>query len=50
VSEGSEPNLLWDLTEITRIDDNESTVTVTDVKNSLRCRGWTDGEVPRCTV
>ena len=39
VSEGSEPNLIWDLTEITRIDDNGATVTVTDVKNSLRCRG-----------
>jgi hypothetical protein len=39
VSEGSEPNLIWDLTEITRIDDNGETVTVTDLKNSLRCRG-----------
>ena len=39
VSEGSEPNLIWDLTEITRIDDNGSTETVTDVKNSLSCRG-----------
>jgi len=39
VSEGSEPNLIWDLTEVTRIDDNGETVTVTDVKNSLSCRG-----------
>ena len=39
VSEGSEPNLIWDLTEITRIDDNGATVTVTDVKNSLKCTG-----------
>ena len=37
VSEGSEPNLIWDLTEITRIDDNG--VTVTDLKNSVRCAG-----------
>ena len=39
VSEGSEPNLIWDLTEITRIDDNGATVTVTDLKYSLRCQG-----------
>lgn len=39
VSEGTEPNLIWDLTEITRIDDNGATVTVTDLKNSLRCQG-----------
>jgi len=39
VSEGSEPNLIWDLTEITRIDDNGATVTVTDLKNSVRCAG-----------
>jgi len=39
VSEGSEPNLIWDLTEITRIDDNGATVTITDLKNSLRCQG-----------
>ena len=39
VSEGSEPNLRWDLTEITRIDDNGATLTITDLKNSLRCGG-----------
>ena len=39
VSEGSGPNLIWDLTEVTRIDDNGATVTVTDLQNSLRCQG-----------
>lgn len=37
ISEGSEPNLIWDLTEVISIHDNG--VTVTDVRNSLRCQG-----------
>jgi hypothetical protein len=38
VSEGSEPNLIWDFTQAVRIDESGN-VTITDVKNSLECRG-----------
>ena len=37
ISEGSEPNLLLHVTEVTRIDNTG--VTVTDVKYSLKCEG-----------
>ena len=37
ISEGSAPNLIFDFTQVFRIDD--SGVTITDVKYSLECRG-----------
>lgn len=37
ISEGSEPNLILDVTEVFRIDDGG--VTTTDVKYSLKCTG-----------